>query len=388
MAVSESRILPPAFIEAAGKTYLGDLATATGQFKTADLSKVYGPQFVAGMDPLQQQAIKTLTGGIGAYQPYLQAAGAATGPTAYQAYMSPYQQDVIDTTLQEFDIQAQKGLPAIGQAAYQAGAFGGARQGVAEAEYGAQSARNRAALQAQLLQQGFGQAQQLAQQAQAQRMGVAGAQAGLAGQELGIGQAQLAAQLGLSGQQAALAGQRGALGQLRGQLAGQQLGVGQSQLGAQLGLSGQQAALAGQRGTLGQLRGQLASQQLGVGQAQLGAQMGLAGQQLGIGQFQAGLAGQAPGLVGQQISGLTTLGGLGQAQRQAQLAAQQQLAQQQLTQGLTATQALGSGLTSLIAGYPGQSTVTTTPTPSPLQTALSTGATLAGLYKGFGNIFG
>jgi len=42
----------------------------------------------------------------------------------------------------------------------------------------------------------------------------------------------------------------------------------------------------------------------------------------------------------------------------------------------------------LIAGYPGQSTVTTTPTPSPLQTALSTGATLAGLYKGFGNIFG
>ena len=162
MAVTESRILPPAFIEAAGKTYLGDLATATGQFKTADLSKVYGSQFVAGMDPLQQEAIKTLTGGIGAYKPYLQAAGAATGPTAYQAYMSPYQQDVIDTTLQEFDIQAQKGLPAIGQAAYQAGAFGGARQGVAEAEYGAQSDRNRAALQAQLLQQGFGQAQNLA----------------------------------------------------------------------------------------------------------------------------------------------------------------------------------------------------------------------------------
>ena len=59
-----------------------------------------------------------------------------------------------------------------------------------------------------------------------------------------------------------------------------------------------------------------------------------------------------------------------------------------MTQGLTATQALGSGLTSLIAGYPGQSAVTTTPTPSPLQTALSTGATLAGLYRGFSKLGG
>ena len=213
MAVSESRILPPEFIEAAGKTYLGDLATATGQFKTADLSKVYGPQFVAGMDPLQQQAIKTLTGGIGAYQPYLQAAGAATGPTAYQAYMSPYQQDVIDTTLQEFDIQAQKGLPAIGQSAYQVGAFGGARQGVAEAEYGAQSARNRAALQAQLLQQGFGQAQQLASQQYQQQMGLAQTAPALVGQQIsaltGLGaqqqarsQAELEAQRQLAYQQA------------------------------------------------------------------------------------------------------------------------------------------------------------------------------------------
>ena len=49
--------LPAPFIEAAGKTYLSDLATATGQFKTADLSKVYGPQFAAGQDPLQQEAL-------------------------------------------------------------------------------------------------------------------------------------------------------------------------------------------------------------------------------------------------------------------------------------------------------------------------------------------
>ena len=388
---------PPEFIEAAAKPFITQLQQVTGDLKEADLSQIYGPQFTAGLGALTEQAIGKV-GGLGAYAPYLQEAGrlagaaettlggiptdiaaargtltgvpadiaasrgalgTATGdiaaargmigPTAYQQYMSPYQQDVIDATLQEYDIQTAKGIPALRAQAISAGAYGGGREGVAQSEFASEAARNRAALQAQLLQQGFGQAQQLAQQAQAQRMGVGAAQAGLAGQRLGIGQAQL---------------------------------------GAQLGLSGQQAALAGQRGTLGQLRGQLAGQQLGVGQAQLGAQMGLAGQQLGIGQFQAGLAGQAPGLVGQQISGLTTLGGLGQAQRQAQLAAQQQLAQQQLTQGLTATQALGSGLTSLIAGYPGQSTVTTTPTPSPLQTALSTGATLAGLYKGFGNIFG
>jgi hypothetical protein len=256
---------PPEFIEAAAKPYLTQLQQVTGQLKEADLSKIYGPQFTAGMGPLTQQAIGQV-GGLGAYEPYLQAAQAATGPTAYQQYMSPYQQDVIGTTLQEFDIQAQKGLPAVGQAAYQAGAFGGARQGVAEAEYRAASDRNRAALQAQLLQQGFGQAQNLAQQQFVQ---------------------------------------------------------------------------------------------------------------------QTNLAQQAPALAGQQISALTTLGGLQQSQRQAELAAQQQLAQQQLQQPLMATQALGSGITSLIAGYPGSQQVQTQPSPTPLQTALGAGATLAGVYRAF-----
>jgi hypothetical protein len=76
--------------------------------------------------------------------------------------MSPYQQDVIGTTLQEYDIQAQKGLPALAAQAINAGAFGGGREGVQRAEYQSASDRNRAALQAQLLQQGFGQAQGLA----------------------------------------------------------------------------------------------------------------------------------------------------------------------------------------------------------------------------------
>ena len=295
---------PPEFIEAEAKLYLDQLRPAIAGVRDADLSKLYGSQFIAGMDPLTQQAMGQASG-LGSYAPFLQQAEALTGPTAYQQYMSPYQQDVIDTTLQEFDIQTQKGLPGLAQQAISAGAFGGGREGVQRAEYLSTADRNRAALQAQLLQQGFGQAQQLAQQAQAQRMGVGAAQAGLA------------------------------------------------------------------------------AQQLGIGQAQLGAQMGLAGQQLGLGQFQVGLGQQAPALAGQEISALTTLGGLQQSQEQARLAAQQQLAQQQLMQPLQATQALGSGITSLIAGYPGQQQVQTQPTPSPLQTALGAGATLAGIYRAF-----
>jgi hypothetical protein len=122
-----------------------------------------GQQFVAGPGALQTQA-EGLAGGLGGFQPYLQAAQAATGPQAYQQYMSPYQQDVIGTTLQEYDIQAQKGLPQLAAQAIGAGAFGGGREGVQRAEYQAMSDRNRAALFAQLQQQGFGQAQQLAAQ--------------------------------------------------------------------------------------------------------------------------------------------------------------------------------------------------------------------------------
>src|SRR5210317_1561576 len=152
---------PPEFIEAAAKPFITQLQQVTGDLKEADLSQVYGPQFTAGLGALTQQAIGK-AGGLGAYEPYLQAAQAATGPTAYQQYMSPYQQDVIGTTLAEFDVQAQKGLPQLAAQAIGAGAFGGGREGVQRAEYMSASDRNRAALQAQLLQQGFGQAQQLA----------------------------------------------------------------------------------------------------------------------------------------------------------------------------------------------------------------------------------
>ena len=168
--ITQTRQLPAEFIEALGKTYGDQLTTAIGGLKDLDPSKFMGQQFVAGPSTLQTQA-EGLASGLGAYQPFLQQAGqfqqaAAAGatPTAYQQFMSPYQQDVIDTSLRQFDIQAQKGLPMLAAQAIGAGAYGGGREGVQRAEYQTQSDLNRALLQAQLQQQGFGQAQQLAQQ--------------------------------------------------------------------------------------------------------------------------------------------------------------------------------------------------------------------------------
>jgi hypothetical protein len=291
--VSTVRQAPAEFIEAAGKTYLDDLTSAVGGIKGLDVSKLYGQQFVAGPGALQTQA-ETLASGLGGYQPYLQAAGqyfggagqaqqtaaGMVGPQAYQAYMSPYQQDVIDTSLREYDIQAQKGLPQLAAQAIGAGAFGGGREGVQRAEYQATSDRNRAALQAQLLQQGYGQAQQAAAQA-----------------------------------------------------------------------FGQQ-------------------QQLSAGQ-------------LGLGQAQMGLASAYPSLLGQQIATYSTLGAQQQAQEQARLQAQQNLAYQQAYQPLQAAQTFGQGVTGLIAGYPGQTQTSVTPSPSALQTGLSAASTLAGIYRAY-----
>ena len=183
--VSTVRQAPAEFIEAAAKPYLQELTSAVGGYKGADLSKVYGSQFVAGQDPLQQRAQLLATQGIGGYQPYLTAAEAATGPTGYQSYMSPYQQDVIDATLGEYDIQAQRGLGSIADQAIASGAFGGGREGVQRAEYMSNSDRNRAALQSGLLQQGFSQANQLAQQDYMNQLNLGTSQQAFLGQDVG-----------------------------------------------------------------------------------------------------------------------------------------------------------------------------------------------------------
>ena len=283
MAVQTTRALPAQFIEDLGQDYGKQLAALT-QLPVS--TGMFAPQ-VAAQDPYQAAAYAQATDpttGLGAYQPFLTKAGtaadAATGLTGTGAgtgvgsiatYMSPYQSDVIDKTLAEFDIQAQKGLGQIGTAAVGAGAFGGGRHGIAEAEYQSASDRQRALLQQQMLQQGYQQAQAARQQDLANQMGIAGLQSKLGG-------------------------------------------------GAQ----------------------QLASQ---------------------------------------QISGLGTLGAGQQAQSQAVLDAQRQAAQTAAYEPYQRLGTYGAGVASLISGYPsGQQT--TTPSASPLQTALGTGIGLAGIYGG------
>ncbi len=171
----------------------------------------------AGLGQLQFDATGAVTGagtgtGVAGYQPFLDQAAAYSGPQAFQSFMSPYQQQVIDTTLQEFDVQTAKGVPQLAATAIQAGAFGGGREGVAAAEYANTAARNRAALQAQLLGQGFTQANQLANQAFDQQRNLASLQPSLAAsgvQQLGAaGTGNLAfqqAQLDAAQQRAQLA---------------------------------------------------------------------------------------------------------------------------------------------------------------------------------------
>ena len=139
-------------------------------------------------------------------------AAAYSGPTAYQSFMSPYQTDVIQTTLDEFDRQTAMGVPQLAANAIQAGAFGGGREGIAQAEYASSAARNRAALQAQLLGQGFAQAQNLAGSAFEQQRNLASLQPSLSAsgvQQLGAaGTGNLAfqqAQLDAAQQRAQLA---------------------------------------------------------------------------------------------------------------------------------------------------------------------------------------
>ena len=195
--VQTVRQAPAEFIEALGKTYADELTKTVGGLKEIDVSTLYGPQFVAGPGALTTQA-EQLASGLGGYQPFLTQAQQLRGPTAYQAYMSPYQQDVIQTTLAEFDRQAAAGLPSLAAQAIGAGAFGGGREGVQRAEYQAASDRNRAALQAQLLSQGFTQAQNLAQQDFLRNISLAQQTPALLGQQIagltGLGAQQQARQ--------------------------------------------------------------------------------------------------------------------------------------------------------------------------------------------------
>ena len=183
-------------------------------------------QQVAPESQLQQQA-RGMAGGLGDYQQYLNQAQQYSGPQAYQQFMSPYQQEVINTTLTEFDKQRQQAMAGQNAQAVAGGAFGGAREGIQRAEYGAQTLQDRSALQAQLLQQGFGQAQQAAGQAFNQQQGLASLQPQLLGQQIGamtaLGQQQQAQQQAVLDAQAAAAKEAAFEPYTRYGLVGQQL---------------------------------------------------------------------------------------------------------------------------------------------------------------------
>ena len=293
MAVQEQRTLPPKFIEDLAVDYGKQLTALTAQ--PIDTSK-FAPT-IAAQDPLQQQAATLAQSGIGAYQPFVTAAqqaatdfgtgitaaqqltgtGAGTGAGSIASFMSPYQQQVIDTTLAEFDRQRAIQEQNIKSQQAGLGALGSGRAGVQLAEFGAGSDRERAALQAGLLQQGFADAAARRQQ-------------------------------------------------------------------------------------------------------DLANQVNLAGQQLQAGQFQTGLAQLVPSLQSRDIRTLGSVGAVQQAQSQAQLDAQREANRLAAFEPYERIGTFGSGVASLISGYPGQRQFTSVPNPTPLQTALGIGTGLAGLY--------
>ena len=170
MAIQQVQNLPQQYVTDLGVDYGKQLAGLTAIPLDTDR---LAPQ-VAAQDPLQTQAYNLASSGVGAYQPYLTQAGAYSGPTGYQSFMSPYQTDVIDATLTEFDKQTQAGLTGIGQQAAMSGNLGGGREGVMRSEYQSNQDANRALLQAKMLQQGFNQANLNAQAAFNQQRGLAG----------------------------------------------------------------------------------------------------------------------------------------------------------------------------------------------------------------------
>jgi hypothetical protein len=262
MAITETRNLPAPFIQSLGEYYGKELPALTKD--PMDVSQ-WAPQ-VAPQTQLQLDAA-TMAGkkgeGIGAFEQYLTAAEPYAGPEAYKQFMSPYQQQVIDATMTSFDKQAAMQRRGISDRALQAGAYGGARMGIAGSEYDAASDMNRALLESQMLQQGYGQ--------------------GMAGAQTAFGQQQQLAQT-------------------------------------------------------------------------------------------------VPGMYQQDIATMGQVGATQQAQEQATADAAREGKRMEAFEPYERLGFLGQGLTGIMGGYGNQYQFQQQPNPTPLQTALGTGATLAGIY--------
>ena len=210
MALQQQMTQPSQLVGQLGQDYATQLTGLTSV--PLDTSQ-FAPS-VAAQDPLQTQAATLAGQGVGAYQPYLSQAatygtqagttmggvspyitgaagltgtGAGTGAGSISSYMTPYMSQVMDTSLAEFDRQAAIREQAISDAAIGVGGYGGGRHGVLESEYQTQSDKNRALLQAQMLQSGYGQASAARQQDLLNQLTLGGATAGLAQGQLGLG---------------------------------------------------------------------------------------------------------------------------------------------------------------------------------------------------------
>jgi protein-disulfide isomerase-like protein with CxxC motif len=218
MAVASTFNLPPTYLEPLGEGIADLLAKILPlqEGQTLDLSGVM-PQ-VAGVSPLIQQAQQraatqaglgtlqfspdtgAVTGigqgtGIASYEPFIQQAQQLLAPSAYQQYMSPYQQEVIDATTRLLEEQRAKGRQQLSAQAIEQGAFGGGREGVARAEYERGRDISDAGLLAQLRQAGLQSAQTLQQQGIANLLNIPQIQQGLqASTTAGLGAAGAGAQ--------------------------------------------------------------------------------------------------------------------------------------------------------------------------------------------------
>jgi hypothetical protein len=323
MAIQETRTRPPKFIEDLGEDLAKQITAQSGvptvatgiagiskqegesdedfaarqqaarEFTTRQESLKGLAPTVAPQDRLQVRAQELAEEGIGSFQPFLDRAAAAskaagtalggigTGAQAFQQevgdFMSPYQAQVIDATLAEFDRNQRIQEENLRSQQAKLGVLGAGRAGVQLAELGTGAARERALLQAGLLQQGFGQAAAQRQQDIANRFGLAAAQQGLGG-------------------------------------------------------------------------------------------------------FEATLGGQQQAMTGRDVAQLGTLGALNQAQEQARLDAEREAARQAAFLPQQNLDRFAAQITGLMGGYPGQTTQTAVPNPTPLQTALGIGTTLAGIY--------
>ena len=232
MAVTEQRTLPAPFVETLGKDLATQITaqsgiptvatgiagitqqpgeTAEGFKARQDAARAFttrqeslaglAPQ-VAGLSQREQDARTLAQAGLGSFAPFVTAAqqqvgaagttlgGIGTGATAFQQdvgqFMSPFQQQVIDTTLAEFDRNQQIQEQKIRDQQAALGVLGAGRAGVQLAEFGTGAARERALLQANLAQQGFGQAAAARQQDIANRFGLSSAQANLGQFQTGL----------------------------------------------------------------------------------------------------------------------------------------------------------------------------------------------------------